>query len=257
MTAEQTQGEQEIIVAGGAHELVITAPDTQASIMLRDRLDLEQAMAELSGSGVHKFVYSAQGKRQLSYAGIKEAARLYRNVHFGATATPLPDGSWMITSYAHNMADNTRVDYPMPYPAFDPSNPQEAIAFRASLSKSLRNALAAVLPITYLEAMISRWIEQQGARGGQASTPAPARRQSAPATRVQETPDIAPATRDALMAAISPLLAEDPDAAGMLTKELVDHSDEELRRLVPWLLRRKAAGRARGAAAWSEASGSL
>jgi len=173
MTAEQTgvpiAGELEVssvVGTSGAHELVITDPDRERSLVLMDRLDLEQAMAELRGECVSKFVYMAQGKRQLSYAGIKEAARLYRNVHFGATATPLPDGSWMITSYAHNMADNTRVDYPMPYPAFDPSKPQEAIAFRATLSKSLRNALAAVLPITYLEAMIGRWIEQQGAGSG-------------------------------------------------------------------------------------------
>jgi hypothetical protein len=253
MTAETI--EQETIVAGGAHELVITEPDKERSIILMDRLDLEQAMAELRGEVVSKFVYMAQGKRQLSYAGIKEAARLYRNVHFGACATPLPDGSWMITSYAHNMADNTRVDYPMPYPAFDPSKPQEAIAFRATLSKSLRNALAAVLPITYLEAMIGRWIEQQGGGqpAGRAAQQTATPRNVTPLRQGATVADVAPSTREQLRAAISPLLAEDPDAAGQMPKDLDDCIDVELQKTLAWLQRRKTAGKARGAAAWTAA----
>lgn len=183
------------LVPVGEHGLMVPDVGEKQAIVLMDRTDLDQAMAELRGEVVAQFVYVAKGKKQLSYAGIKEAARLYRNVHFGATATPLPDGGWMITSYAHNLADNTRVDYPMPYPPFDPADPAQSIEFRATLSKSLRNALAAVLPIAYLNSMIARWMDQQG--GGQQGT----RRDGSAATASGATATVAGATATATASA--------------------------------------------------------
>jgi hypothetical protein len=266
MTAETI--EQETIVAGGAHELMIREPDKERALALMDRLDLEQAMAELRGDVVARFVYTVPGgwdkknncklpdKRQLSYAGVREAARLYKNVHFGATAQQQPDGSWLITPFAHNLADNLSCSLPLPYPAFNPASVNESIAYRAALSKAIRMPLAAVLPITYIEAMISRWTEQVQQPGpGQPRNVTPLRQnqQAAPASPATHATaeDIAPSTREQLMAAISPLLRDDPDAASKLTKELDDHSDDELRKLLAWLQRRKTAGRARGQAAWS------
>jgi hypothetical protein len=259
MTAETI--EQETIVAGGAHELMIREPDKERALALMDRLDLEQAMAELRGDVVARFVYTVPGgwdkknncklpdKRQLSYAGVREAARLYKNVHFGATAQQQPDGSWLITPFAHNLADNLSCSLPLPYPAFNPASVNESIAYRAALSKAIRMPLAAVLPITYIEAMISRWTEQVQQPGpGQPRNVTPMRQAQAQRTTGD---DVAPSTREQLMAAISPLLRDDPDAAAKLTKELDDHSDDELRKLHAWLMRRKTAGRARGQAGWS------
>ena len=274
MTAETI--EQEAVVTSGTHELMIREPDKERAIALMDRLDLEQAMAELRGDVVARFVYTVPGgwdkknnctlpdKRQLSYAGVREAARLYKNVHFGATAQQQPDGSWLITPFAHNLADNLSCSLPLPYPAFNPASVNESIAYRAALSKAIRMPLAAVLPITYIEAMISRWTEQAGTPAQprqprnvtpmRHNRPAPAQAQVAPGSPQGATvADIAPPTREALMAAIAALLHDDPDAAGKLEKELSDHSEEELRKLLVWLQRRKAAGKAQGAAAWSTA----
>lgn len=211
VTAEQT------VIEGTSRELVISEPDEQKAIVLMDRMDLEQALAELRGDVVSKFVYVAKGKRQLSYAGVKEAARLYRNVHFGATATPLADGSWMITSYAHNLADNTRVDYPMPYPSFNAADAQEAISFRANLSKSLRNALAAVLPISYLETMILRWVDQTTGKRPepQRANPAATARNITPQGEPRE---LRPATPQgqAQTAAADPLAAQRAELAALI-----------------------------------------
>lgn len=164
-----------------AHALTIRADDEGQAILMMDRYDLEQALAELKGDVIEQFVYIVPGrsytnragrkvvipdKRQLSYAGIKEAARLYKNVAFGANATPVGDGSWMITSWAHNIADNVRVEYPYPYPAFNPADEKQSIDFRATVSKAMRNALAAVLPIAYLTAMIQRWGTVHAGQGG-------------------------------------------------------------------------------------------
>lgn len=203
-TAPAREGE---IIEHGQHAVQITEPDERKQIALMDRMDLQQAMAELQGDVIQTFVYIAKGKRQLSYAGIKEAARLYKNVDFGATATPLADGAWMITSYAHNMADNLRCSLPMPYPAFNPANPGESIEYRANLSKSVRNALAAVLPVAWLNQMINTWLEQQ--QGGRQVQQAPRREtaaQSAPERQViheRVTP-----TNDPGMAALRTELAE-------------------------------------------------
>jgi hypothetical protein len=74
-----------------------------------------------------------------------------------------------------------------------------------------------------------------------------------PAAQGATVADVAPSTRDALRAAISPLLAEDPDAAGQMPKDLDDCTDAELQKTLAWLQRRKTAGKARGAAAWTAA----
>jgi hypothetical protein len=179
------------------HAVTIHAEDEGQAILMMDRYDLEQALAELKGEVIEQFVYLVPGKnytnkagrkvvvpekRQLSYAGIKEAARLYKNVAFGANAAPLADGRWMITSWAHNIADNVRVEYPYPYPAFDPADDRQSIEFRATVSKAMRNALAAVLPIAYLTTMIQKWdarhdgrVQQRSPTTAAAPTPAPRR----------------------------------------------------------------------------------
>jgi hypothetical protein len=229
----------DLIVAEGQHALVVNEPDAKRAMALMDRQDLEQAMAEIRGEVLEQFVYVVKGgKKQLSYAGIKEAARLYRNVHFGATATPLPDGSWLITSYAHNLADNTRVDYPLPYPAFDPSNVEESIAYRANLSKSIRNALAAVLPVTYLNTMITRWMEQRGGSGRpQGGTGQGSNVRSLPARQQQATA----AQLDELRAEVSRKLANDPKAREILPKGPEHMNEAELVKTNAWLDRRAAA----------------
>lgn len=284
----------------GSRELIIDERDEAKSIVMMDRLDLEQAMAELRNEVVAKFVYMAQGKRQLSYAGVKEAARLYKNIHFGATAQQMPDGSWVLSPFAHNLADNLSCTLPLPYPSFNPGNIQESIAFRANLSKSVRMALAAVLPITYIEAMISRWSEQQGGQRQpveQARNVTPRQLRPEPQTQTQTleqneqlrarveaaldgdpeaaaklpkkvaemTPaelqktadwlqrrvkntaptertitELAPDTKEALLSAITPLLAADVDAAGKLDKQLGDYTTEELGKLLTWLQQRAA-----------------
>lgn len=241
----------DLIVAEGQHALVVNEPDAKRAMALMDRQDLEQAMAEIRGEVLEQFVYVVKGgKKQLSYAGIKEAARLYRNVHFGATATPLPDGSWLITSYAHNLADNTRVDYPLPYPAFDPSNVEESIAYRANLSKSIRNALAAVLPVTYLNTMITRWMEQRGGSGRpQGGTGQGSNVRSLPARQQQATP----AQLDELRAEVSRKLASDPKAREILPKGPEHMNEAELVKTNAWLDRRAAAAEREQAEAAAQA----
>lgn len=160
------------------------ADDDQQAVLLLDTLDMEQAMAEIRGDVLETFVYVVKGrtytnkrgeavvipdKQQLSYAGVKEAARLYKNVRFGARVDMMPDGSWMITAWAHNLRDNLMVEYPWPYPAFDSSKSDQSIEFRATVGKAMRNALANSLPVAYVNKMVQLWLEQQG-KGGEHGT---------------------------------------------------------------------------------------
>lgn len=178
------------VIEQGKHGVLINEQNEQQAIALMDRLDLEQAMSELRGEVIERFVYTVPGgwdkknncalppKKQLSYAGVKEAARLYKNVHFGATAQQMPDGCWVLTPFAHNLADNLSCSLPLPYPAWNLGDVKESIAYRATLSKSVRMALAAVLPITYIETMISRWSEQQGGSQPQGHAARPVNQQA-------------------------------------------------------------------------------
>lgn len=163
------------MIEQGRYALQIDEPDERKASLLMDRLDLDQAMAELRGEIVEQFVYIVPGrgqrppKQQLSYIGVKEAARLYKNVECGAKAAQQPDGTWLITAWARNLADNFGIEeYPSVYPAFNPRDKNEQLEFRGHVSKALRNALMVVLPVTYLNKMIERWLQQQrgGALGG-------------------------------------------------------------------------------------------
>src|SRR3990167_2917252 len=80
---------------------------------LMEREDERQILKlELFEETVKALVYDAKGKKTLTYRGVLECARAYKNLHFGIERIEEDKENITAYAYCHNIADNIRVVLP-------------------------------------------------------------------------------------------------------------------------------------------------
>jgi hypothetical protein len=146
--------------------------------------DEEAMIRELDGAVIQACVYrNKQGEAVLSYAGIKEVARNYKNIHLSvlqAECVMIKDwdddlGSlvdvpcWVAKCSANNLKDNIRDESVIFQPVLVKRKSKDGkpaghyvnqFAAQMAISKAKRNAIKAVVPTAYIEKMIQGFLAE-------------------------------------------------------------------------------------------------
>lgn len=145
--------------------------------------DEEAMIREMDGAVIQACVYrNNQGEAVLSYAGIKEVARNYKNIHLSvlqAECVMIKDwdddlGSlvdvpcWVAKCSANNLKDNIRDESVIFQPVLVKRKNKDGkpaghyvnqFAAQMAISKAKRNAIKSVVPTAYIEKMVQGFLE--------------------------------------------------------------------------------------------------
>jgi hypothetical protein len=141
-------------------------PD-EDQFLAMDRLDETQIVdMEIKGELIEKFMYkTSQGVMALSYAGVKELARHYKNIR--AKVIRVEQDELAFTAYADalNMTDNVSIGVAKRQLKImqkrDGTEKVDEFAFEKACSKAIRNAIKAVIPTSYIEAFFQHYMNTQ------------------------------------------------------------------------------------------------
>ncbi len=157
--------------------------------------DEEAMIRELDGAVIQACVYrNKQGEAVLSYAGIKEVARNYKNIHLSvlqAECVMIKDWDedlekivdvpcWVAKCSANNLKDNIRDESVIFQPVLIKRKSKDGkpaghyvnqFAAQTAISKAKRNAIKAVVPTAYIEKMIQGFLAES--KEPSTNTPSP------------------------------------------------------------------------------------
>ena len=121
---------------------------------------------EMTGELLQSLVYIGKdGKPVLSYAGIKEGARRFKNIRYGVSKVEETSDYIIAYGYAKNLADNIEIEIPKRQSKKlqhkDGSTVTDEFAYEKACAKAIRNAIKGVIPIQYFQFMIKAFMEQE------------------------------------------------------------------------------------------------
>lgn len=121
---------------------------------------------EMTGELLQSLVYIGKdGKPVLSYAGIKEGARRFKNIRYGVSKVEETPEYIIAYGYAKNLADNIEIEIPKrqskKLQLKDGSTVTDEFAYEKACAKAIRNAIKGVIPIQYFQFMIKAFMEQE------------------------------------------------------------------------------------------------
>jgi len=162
--------------------------DNEFSIM--EKRDEEQILAELAGQVIEEYFYiSPKGKLVISYTGVKEISREYGNNDADFVEMKETDTAWIIVCKATDTERNitrggistqNKLEKVYKYTGSGDSRKREKddqgndiytlqpdeFCIQKAFSKSQRNALNAILPVTIITKAAEAWREQHKGGGG-------------------------------------------------------------------------------------------
>ncbi|NLA45499.1 MAG: hypothetical protein GX869_07640 [Candidatus Cloacimonetes bacterium] len=121
---------------------------------------------EMTGELLQALVYIGKDdKPVLSYAGVKEGARRFKNIKYGVSRVDETSEYFIAYGYAINLADNISIEVPKRQPKLKTLKTGEKItdefAFEIACAKAIRNAIKGVIPIQYFQALVQKFLEQE------------------------------------------------------------------------------------------------
>lgn len=127
---------------------------------------------EINGELIQALVYlSKDNKPVLSYAGVKEVARRLKNIEYGVNKVEIKPEYVLAYAYAHNIQDNIRAEIPnLQKTEVKLKNGATAVdefAFQKAVSKAVRNAIKAVIPIESFQEMVKMFLNSKPGSGKQ------------------------------------------------------------------------------------------
>lgn len=140
---------------------------------LMDAEDEKQIVdAKLFDETINSLVYDLKGKKVLTFTGVMEAARRYKNVDCGTSRieTIKDDKGRIITyrayGYAINHRDKLRMELAVEQPVKAPIGARGAIvkdsfALQKAQSKAIRNCIVKIIPANHFQAMIKLYLENK------------------------------------------------------------------------------------------------
>lgn len=121
---------------------------------------------EMTGELLQALVYIGKDdKPVLSYAGVKEGARRFKNIKYGVSRVEETPDYFIAYGYAINLADNVSIEVPKRQSKVKILKNGEKIpneyAFEIACAKAIRNAIKGVIPIQYFQALVQKFLEQK------------------------------------------------------------------------------------------------
>jgi hypothetical protein len=139
--------------------------DQQILVMVEER-DEKQILEEMMGAILKEYVYQIPGQRpRLSYAGVKEAARLRGNIHVTKIEIEeTKDGSAIIAkAEVYDLQNNFKIwgvsQQRKKMKLKDGREVDDDFCLTKAVSKAIRNGLRACIPEKLNAELISRWLE--------------------------------------------------------------------------------------------------
>jgi len=183
--------------------------DSEFSLM--ERRDEAQILAELQGQVIEEYFYVSKNKTIISYTGVKEISREYKNNVADLVDMRETDEAWIVTCKATDTERNiTRLGvstqnklekvYQYTGPSGNRTRVKDAegkdvytlepdeFCLQKAFSKSQRNAIKILLPVTIITKAIEAWQAQK--KGGKTTTTKP---RQEPASDVNVTDYMKPA----------------------------------------------------------------
>jgi len=146
---------------------LIDTETTEETAHLVEREDEKAILEEeMTGELLQALVYIGKdGRPVLSYAGIKEGARRFKNIKYGVSRIEETPDFYIAYGYAINLADNISIEIPKRQLKLmslkDGSKIPDEFAFEKACAKAIRNAIKGVIPIQYFQALIQKFLEQE------------------------------------------------------------------------------------------------
>lgn len=146
---------------------IIDTETTEETAHLVEREDEKAILQEeMTGELLQALVYIGKdNKPVLSYAGVKEGARRFKNIKYGVSRVEETPDYFIAYGYAINLADNVSIEVPKRQPKVKTLKNGEKItdefAFEVACAKAIRNAIKGVIPIQYFQALVQKFLEQE------------------------------------------------------------------------------------------------
>jgi hypothetical protein len=163
---------KEVEVAPG---IVALQNEQQLYVMVEQR-DEEQVMRELLGEVLRQYIYRFEvGGRvvtNISYAGVKEAARRRGNIHVTRVEVDeTKDGRAVIAkAEVYDLQNNFKIWGVAVQPKMmrlrDGSEVEDQFCVQKAVSKAIRNGLRACIPEKLIAELVSKWLEEYGREAG-------------------------------------------------------------------------------------------
>jgi hypothetical protein len=147
---------------------VIAAQKDQQIIVMVEERDEKQILEELMGGVIREYVYQIPGQRpRLSYAGVKEAARLRGNIHVTRIEIEeTKDGSMVIAkAEVYDLRHNFKIwgvaQQRKMMRLRDGREVEDEFYLTKVVSKAIRNGLRACIPEGLAAELIARWMKER------------------------------------------------------------------------------------------------
>ena len=160
-------------ITEAAPGVLVAEKDQQILVMVEEREE-KQIMEEMMGEVLKEYVYQIPGQKpRLSYAGVKEAARLRGNIHVTKIEIEeTKDGSTIIAkAEVYDLQNNFKVwgvaQQKKKMRLEDGREIDDEFCLTKAAAKAMRNGLRACIPEKLTAELISRWLETRApAEGG-------------------------------------------------------------------------------------------
>lgn len=146
---------------------IIDTETTEETAHLVEREDEKAILQEeMTGELLQALVYIGKdNKPVLSYAGVKESARRFKNIKYGVSRVEETSDYFIAYGYAINLADNVNIEIPKRQSKLmtlkDGSKITDEFAFEKACAKAIRNAIKGVIPVQYFQALVQKFLEQE------------------------------------------------------------------------------------------------
>jgi len=139
---------KKIVIQSGENAYLVMEKEDEKQIV-------EQAVKE---DIIRDLIYQTSlGQKSLSYAGVLEAARLYKNLDYGISRIDQTVEEYTAYAFCHNLKDNTKITIAKSQSKHEIVKGMKRVdpfAMEKAQSKAIRNAIKGVIPTVFIKNLL-------------------------------------------------------------------------------------------------------